>query len=67
MHSHHMGKGTAGGLVEMPGLGTARGEGTNCKGGHSGDLLFEVEKVLVSPRIFFNRLGASGGFNTSLF
>lgn len=57
----------AGGLVEEHGLGTAGGEGANCRGGHSGDLLFEVGKVLVNSRIFFNRLGASGGFNTSLF
>lgn len=57
----------AGGLVEVPELGTAGGEGASCKGGHSGDFLFEVGRVLVSPRIFFNRLGASGSFNTSLF
>lgn len=59
------GKGTTGELVEMSALGTAGVEGACCKGGHSGDLLFEVGKVLVSPRMFF--LGPAVVFNTSLF
>lgn len=33
------------------GLGTARGIGASSKAGHYGDLLFEVRKVLVIPRI----------------
>lgn len=49
-------KGTLWEVVELPGLGTGRGKGASWH-----------RLTQVSPRIFFNRLGASGGFNPLVF